>query len=68
MYPPGMVAECGDDAIGMGPREGGDFGLVPRMRRHCAERAWERFDGRCGYRGAVRQVAVNINEVCKDLG
>jgi hypothetical protein len=66
--PPGVVAECGDDAVGMGPRECGDFGLIPRLRRHCAERAWERIDGGCCYRGAVRRVAMNVDEVCNDLG
>lgn len=65
--PPGVVAECGDDAIGMCPRERGDFGLVPRLRRHCAERAWGGLDGGCREGGRVRRVAVDVDEVCKDL-
>ena len=66
--PPGVVAKCGDDAIGMGPRERGDSGLVLGLRRHCAERAWEGLDGGCRDRGTVRRVAVNVNEVSEDLG
>jgi hypothetical protein len=66
--PPGVVAKRGYDAIWARTHKCSDLALVTLLRRHCAERAWEGFDGRCCDLGCISRMTVHIHEMRKDLG
>ena len=66
--PPRVVTKRGYDTIWARKRKRSDLTLVALLRRHCAERAWEGFDGRCRDLGCISRMTMHIHEVRKDFG